>query len=209
MVFPPLSLSDQQKREGCAAGEGRQQEAAFAPLFNFPGAGFGEGDAGVGAQHGSHPLSSAHKKGAPHPWKIHGRSAPCWCVMKFCAAKMDRLNAVCLSVCLSVCLIIAPAMGLSRKIGGFLMAGASFFGDRSLYYTITPGDAHGSFSVKKRTIAPPASAAKAPASAAAARIIMQNRHKAPGTDENYLFRKTILRQTADLCAASCEKSCSF
>ena len=40
-------MSDQQKREGCAAGEGRQQEAAFAPLFNFPGAGFGEGDAGV------------------------------------------------------------------------------------------------------------------------------------------------------------------
>ena len=40
-------------------------------------------------------------------------------------------------------------MGLSRKIGGFLMAGASFFGDRSLYYTINPGDAHGSFSVKK------------------------------------------------------------
>ena len=33
-----------------------------------------------------------------------------------------------LSVCLSVCLIIAPAMGLSGKIGGFLMAGASFFG---------------------------------------------------------------------------------
>ena len=29
------------------------------------------------------------------------------------------------------------------------MAGASFFGDRSLYYTINPGDAHGSFSVKK------------------------------------------------------------
>lgn len=54
-----------------------------------------------------------------------------------------------LSVCLSVCLIIAPAMGLSRKIGGFLMAGASFFGDRSLYYTINPGDAHGSFSAKK------------------------------------------------------------
>ena len=74
----------------------------------------------IACQHGSHPLSRAHKKGAPHPWKIHGRSAPCWCVMKFCAAKMDRLNAV--------CLIIAPAMGLSRKIGGFLMAGASFFG---------------------------------------------------------------------------------
>lgn len=48
-------MSDQHKREGCAAGEGRQQEAAFAPLFNFPGAGFGEGDAGVGAQHGRSP----------------------------------------------------------------------------------------------------------------------------------------------------------
>ena len=56
---------------------------------------------------------------------------------------MDRLNAA--------CLIIAPAMGLSRKIGGFLMAGASFFGDRSLYYTINPGDAHGSFSVKNNS----------------------------------------------------------
>ena len=63
-------MSDQQKREGCAAGEGRQQEAAFAPLFNFPGAGFGEGDAGVGAQHGSHPLSRARKK-AHH---IRGKS---------------------------------------------------------------------------------------------------------------------------------------
>ena len=40
-------------------------------------------------------------------------------------------------------------MGLSRKIGGFLMAGASFFEDRFLYYTINLGDAHGSFSVKK------------------------------------------------------------
>ena len=70
--------------------------------------------------------------------------------MKFFAAKISRLMlSICLSVCLSVCLIIAPAMGLSRKIGGFLMAGASFFGDRSLYYTINPGDAHGSFSVKK------------------------------------------------------------
>lgn len=57
-------MSDQHKREGCAAGEGRQQEAAFAPLFNFPGAGFGEGDAGVGAQHGRHLPSarSAHAK---------------------------------------------------------------------------------------------------------------------------------------------------
>lgn len=66
-------MSDQQKREGCAAGESRQQEAAFAPLFNFPGAGFGEGDAGVGAQHGRSPPLGAFgaRKKAHH---IRGKS---------------------------------------------------------------------------------------------------------------------------------------
>ena len=95
----------------------------------------------VACQHGSHPLSRAHKKGAARPWKP-STDAPRPDGVKISAAKTD-------SAILSVCLIIAPAMGLSRKIGGFLMAGASFFGDRSLYYTINPGDAHGSFSVKK------------------------------------------------------------
>lgn len=132
---------------------------------------------------------------------FHGRTAP-W------RKNLRSKNGQRYSVCLSVCLIIAPAMGLSRKIGGFLMAGASFSGSFSLLYH-KPGRCARLVFRQKRTIAPPASAAKAPAPAAAARIIMQNRHKAPGTDENYLFRKTILRQTADLCAASCEKSCSF
>ena len=66
-------MSDQHKREGCAAGEGRQQEAVFAPLFNFPGAGFGESDAGVGAQHGRTPPLGAFgaRKKAHH---IRGKS---------------------------------------------------------------------------------------------------------------------------------------
>ena len=33
------------------------------------------------------------------------------------------------------------------------MAGASFSGDRSVYYTIKPGDAHGSFSAQKEPVA--------------------------------------------------------
>lgn len=126
--------------------------------------------------------------------------------MKFCAAKMDRLNAVCLSVCLSD---YSAGDGLVKKDRWFSHGRSLLFrGSFSLLYH-KPGRCARLVFRQKRTIAPPASAAKAPASAAAARIIMQNRHKAPGTDENYLFRKTILRQTADLCAASCEKSCSF
>lgn len=116
----------------------------------------------------------------------------------------------CLPVCLSVCLSDHSAGDGLVKKNRWLSHGRGllFRGSFSLLYH-KPGRCARLVFRQKRTIAPPASAAKAPASAAAARIIMQNRHKAPGTDENYLFRKTILRQTADLCAASCVKSCSF
>lgn len=71
-------MSDQQEREGCAAGEGRQQEAAFAPSADLPGAGLGEGDAGVGAKHGRSPphgALGARKKARPTHEKLRAQGA--------------------------------------------------------------------------------------------------------------------------------------
>lgn len=71
-------MAHQQERKSGAAGEGRQQEAVFAPSADLPGAGLGAGDAGVGAKHGRSPphgAFGARKKARPTHEKLRAQGA--------------------------------------------------------------------------------------------------------------------------------------
>ena len=63
----------------------------------------------VACQHGSHPLSRAHKKGAARPWN-KSTDAPRPDGVKISAAKTDSARLCCLSVCLSDYGTASPAV---------------------------------------------------------------------------------------------------